>query len=221
MTVSHVAMNERAATARGVAPETGLSATCRHDIRNVLAGLDLMIDAVADVRDGARRAALARRLRRCHDRLVALCLPDAAADAEDALAIATVGEAIANVHDVLTPALPASVRLAVHCPDGLASPVPGEALFRILLNLVGNAGRATARAGGGTVSVVVRRIDGVVLIDVVDEGAGFEAAPPHAGSGGGLGVVIATTLAERHGGRVHLVETGRVGSRVRVMFETG
>jgi heavy metal sensor kinase len=100
-------------------------------------------------------------------------------------------------------------------------------LRRLLLNLLDNAIKYTPP--GGTVEVRAARVDGGYTISVTDTGPGVDAESRErlfdrfyrasrarqAGEqvpGAGLGLAIARSIAEAHGGRLELAATGDAGS---------
>ena len=98
-------------------------------------------------------------------------------------------------------------------------------LFRILLNILRNAGEALSEKGG-VISVSAMRAGGEAIIDIADDGPGIPAAiqarlfQPFAGSaragGSGLGLAIARELARAHGGDVLLIKSDESGTQFRV-----
>jgi signal transduction histidine kinase len=98
-------------------------------------------------------------------------------------------------------------------------------LFRILLNILRNAGEALAEKGG-TISASAARDGDATHIDIQDNGAGIPEKirerlfQPFAGTtrtgGSGLGLAIARDLARAHGGDVALVKSDESGTQFRV-----
>jgi heavy metal sensor kinase len=119
----------------------------------------------------------------------------------------------------------------------LESEVAGSAsldplrLRQVLTNLLHNALRHTPR--GGRVSVISRRADGALLINVEDTGSGF---PPEvlarpfepfarsasergrADGGAGLGLAIVHAVVAAHAGSVSIENAENGGARVRLFF---
>lgn len=100
-------------------------------------------------------------------------------------------------------------------------------LFRILLNLVRNAGEVLAEKGG-VIAVSAIRDGAVAQIDIEDNGPGIPERvrerlfQPFAGStsagGSGLGLAIARDLARAHGGDVILVRSDTNGTHFRIVI---
>jgi two-component system, OmpR family, sensor kinase len=97
-------------------------------------------------------------------------------------------------------------------------------------NLVDNA----LRHGNGNIRLAARREDGVVEIDVSDEGPGFSSElAPHAferfargegtrtRGGAGLGLAIVRTIAEAHGGTATIIDPSSNGATVRLRLPLG
>ena len=109
------------------------------------------------------------------------------------------------------------VALTSDLPDDLpAIEADPERVHQVLFNLVDNAVRFTPE--GGAVRIEAERHDGSVLVSVVDTGVGIpEAALPRLferfyrvdssrsrGDGGtGIGLAIARSVVEAHGGTIH------------------
>jgi signal transduction histidine kinase len=95
-------------------------------------------------------------------------------------------------------------------------------LFRVLVNLLCNAAEADAR----TVRVSAQHADGVLSVDIADDGPGLpepvraKLFRPFPGStrrdGTGLGLAIARDLMVAHGGEIELVATGPTGTTFRL-----
>lgn len=99
-------------------------------------------------------------------------------------------------------------------------------LFRVLINLLRNAGEAGARR----VHITAYHHSPTLSIEIADDGPGLpEAAQaelfrPFAGSarrgGTGLGLAIARDLMVAHGGDIELVETNARGTRFRLTLRS-
>jgi len=98
-------------------------------------------------------------------------------------------------------------------------------LRELLLNLLDNAIRYSP--DGGTISLVLRKVDGMAVIDVADTGIGIpeedipriferfyrvDKARSRAEGGAGLGLAIARHIAEVHGGRIEVASQPGEGS---------
>lgn len=103
-----------------------------------------------------------------------------------------------------------------------------ELLSRIVVNLLGNALRATP--AGGTVTVKSEPVTGGTAISVTDTGCGiaadalpriFERFYRGAGGGMGLGLAIVKELVEAHGGRIEVESRVGEGSRFTVLIPAG
>lgn len=114
------------------------------------------------------------------------------------------------------------VKLHTHFADPLP-PVQGDAdrLIQVLVNVVGNALKYTP--AGGQVEISARRQDGFVVLAVQDTGIGITAEHlPHvftrfyrvdksrarASGGSGIGLTIAKSIVEAHGGRTWVESQG-------------
>ncbi|HUJ92564.1 MAG TPA: HAMP domain-containing sensor histidine kinase [Gaiellaceae bacterium] len=105
------------------------------------------------------------------------------------------------------------IDLESHVDGATAAPLAPDKIERVLFNLLTNALRHTP--SDGSVAVLVRRLDGEVLVRVEDTGEGlpsgaparmferfWRADPARSGGGTGLGLAIARGLVEAHGGRI-------------------
>ena len=121
--------------------------------------------------------------------------------------------------------------LAVHDDDlaieldvasDLAVKADRDQLYRVLLNLARNS----VEAGARRLRVSAAPVDGVIAIDVADDGPGLPPRArdnlfrPFAGSarpgGSGLGLAIARELARLHGGDLVLVASTGAGTTFRI-----
>jgi two-component system OmpR family sensor kinase len=108
-----------------------------------------------------------------------------------------------------------------------------EQLHRLLLNLVDNAIKYTP--AGGSITLSLRGEDNQALISVTDTGIGlseaeqaqiftrfYRAAPARSQSGGGagLGLCIAQSIAQAHGGKIQVLSHPGQGSTFTVMLPT-
>ncbi len=114
--------------------------------------------------------------------------------------------------------------ILVDADPGLVASIDPLRGRQALGNLVDNA----LRHGGGEIGLRARRDDGVLELDVTDEGGGFAPGlAPRAferfardddartRGGAGLGLAIVRAIAEAHGGTAGIVE-GRGGATVRL-----
>jgi signal transduction histidine kinase len=118
------------------------------------------------------------------------------------------------------------IALEVDAPHDVTIEADERLLARMIGNLLENAVKYTPRGGRVTVALTA---DGANVITVRDTGGGiaeservriFErfhrGANAHEGEGAGLGLAIARSIAELHGGRLELVESSNAGSVFRV-----
>lgn len=198
-----------------------------HDLRNILASVQMVSDRLLAVDDpNVRRLAplLIGSVRRAID----LCT--------DTLSYGGAREkAPRRLRFVLSPLLdeigagicqPPNERLrwVNAAPAGLEIDADPDHIFRMVQNLGRNA--AQAMRGQGCIRVEAHRSGPMVAIDVRDDGPGLSAAArenlfePFAGStsdgGSGLGLSIARDLARAHGGELYLLRTGASGTVFRI-----
>ena len=202
-------------------------AKIQHDLRNILSSAQLASDQLAKSADPSVQR-LAPRLVSSIDHAVALAtntLRYGRADehppqrrkirlkpvAEEACEAALAGKERVQLEDKVD--------------DAIEIDADAAQLFRILLNLVRNAGDALAEKGG-LIRISSAREVSTTNIDIEDNGSGIPEKvrerlfQPFAGSmrpgGSGLGLAIARDLARAHGGDVVLVKTGATGTLFRV-----
>jgi signal transduction histidine kinase len=115
---------------------------------------------------------------------------------------------------------------AVH-PGGAIGYADRERLYQVVVNLLDNAARHSPP--GGSIMVTARAaLEGVLTIEVVDEGPGipvedrrrvferFTRGVRATGGGTGLGLAIAQWVVELHGGTIAVVDAPAGGCRIRV-----
>jgi two-component system, NtrC family, sensor histidine kinase HydH len=205
-----------------------LAAGMAHEIRNPLGGIRGAAEVL--VKDGTRPEARAEfgkllddevtRLDRVVGNFLDFARPPAAE-----VSLVRPAEIVDAVFLLLSSTTRASgVATQNSVPRDLAVRADPALLRQILLNLCLNAVQAQERLGGG-VRVRGVREDGRVLLDVEDEGPGvpadirdrlFDPYVTGRAGGSGLGLPIASRIAESMGAGVSLLRTGDSGSAFRV-----
>lgn len=203
-----------------------------HDLRNLLASVQLVSDRLADIRDPAVQR-FAPKLEAALDRAIAYC--------EHTLAYGKAQEPPPERRMVALAPLVAEVRDTLGLGAGedgtgigfvesvdrdLMVDADPDQLFRVLLNLCRNAVEALRARAPNDVSrdqirITGRREGAIVVIEVADTGPGvperarahlFEAFQGSVSRGGtGLGLAIAAELMQAHGGDLQLVP-GTIGA---------
>ena len=130
--------------------------------------------------------------------------------------------AVAGASALSKPATERGVRVEVEAQPAVIVGDPAR-LRQMVMILVDNAIRHSST--GGVVRVVVRAESGGASLVVDDDGPGirpddlphlferFYRAPGAPGGGTGLGLAIAKWIAERHGGRIDVVNRAEGGAR--------
>ncbi|MFO0998211.1 MAG: HAMP domain-containing sensor histidine kinase [Alphaproteobacteria bacterium] len=193
-----------------------------HDLRNILATAQLMSDRLATLDDPAVKR-LAPPLMAAIDRAVTLCgrTIDFARSDEPIrrerfrlhALVDDVGQSIAAGRTIVW---------ANETADSVEVNGDRDQIFRVLSNLAANA----AEAGAKRVTVSASRMDGILSIEVKDDGPGLSPAVrdslfmPFGKSerpgGTGLGLAIARDITRAHGGDLDLVATSAAGATFRL-----
>jgi two-component system sensor histidine kinase BaeS len=201
-----------------------------HELRTPLAVIQGNVEAMIDGVYPADRAHLEplleeiRHMERLIEDLRTLTLVEAGSltlHREPTDVAALLGEVVAGFR---TQAGRAGVDLAIRAPDGLSPVELDPARIReIVANLIANALRHTT--SGGHVDVLLEPGEEAVAVTVRDTGSGIPAdqlerifdrfyrAPDSPGSG--LGLPIAKSLVEAHGGTITANSTPGLGTSIR------
>jgi signal transduction histidine kinase len=195
-----------------------------HDLRNILATARLVTDGLtASATPEVRR--VAPRLLDAIDRAIALCTHTLDFSREGAPPLAPSRFRLADLIDEIGAGLglpeggPIIDRVM---PTELMVEADRDQLYRVLSNLARNA----VEAGAHMLRITATREDGVIVIDMADDGPGL---PPKArenlfrpffGSarpgGSGLGLAIGRELMRAHGGDLALVASTATGTVFRL-----
>lgn len=202
-----------------------------HDLRNILASAQLMSDRLAKSEDPRVRK-LSPRLIQALDRAIALSRDTLNYSRMEPSTLAKSRFALRElVEEVFSDTATPGVRLLNESPEDLHIFADRNQFYRALSNLVRNAVDAHAGAPDvaeengrieGMVAVRTRAENGVVAVDVIDNGPGvpLEAQAhlfePFRGSskpgGSGLGIAIAYEILRAHGGTLALTESNSTGA---------
>jgi signal transduction histidine kinase len=201
-----------------------------HDLRNMLSSAQLIADRLEGSEDPQVRR-LAPKLVSAIDRAVALASNTLRyGRAEEAAPRPRAVDLRRLVDDVGASAIAHAdgpVRWTNGVSAGFELFADSDQLFRVLLNLAGNAVQAIEHGrGAGEVSVRAAATEGDVVIEVRDDGPGVPEAArarlfePFASvsrnDGSGLGLAIAAELVKAHGGTIALAATGADGTVFRI-----
>lgn len=210
-----------------------LVANVSHELRTPIAALRARLENLADgveALDGeAVRTMLkaTERLGKLVDQLLELSQFESGAigiDRQDFLVCEVVQDAAAEVRPVN-----ADVRIIADVDDGLVGTGDSERIHAVLTNLLTNAVRHSPP--GGLVKVRGAPAPGGIRIEVSDEGAGVppgdvehifdrfyrvDAARGSGAGGAGLGLAIARSIVELHGGQIRAESQRPAGCRIIV-----
>jgi two-component system OmpR family sensor kinase len=215
--------------------ERAFLADAAHELRTPLTALDLQAQAVVDAREEDREGAL-RDLRAGVAR-VARLVEQLLAIAREQHGTGAVPEPLdldelvrRTVADFVPLAEAAGIDLGIESAEAVRVIGDADALRRLLGNLLDNAVRYTP--ADGRVDVVVGREAGAparAVVTVTDTGPGipaeerervfdrFHRVPGTTGTGSGLGLALARSIAGRHGGEV-LLQDGPGGRGLRAVL---
>jgi two-component system OmpR family sensor kinase len=228
------ALNELLARLRSALDrERAFLADAAHELRTPLTALDLQVQAVIDASDGHRDAALGNlragvaRVARLVEQLLAIAREQHGAAA--ALVPLDLDELVRRTVAEFVPlAEAAGIDLGIDSAEHVRVTGDADALRRLVGNLLDNAVRYTP--AGGRVDVAVGFESGArAVVTVTDTGPGippgerervfdrFHRVPGTSGTGSGLGLALARSIAARHGGEVAL-EDGPAGQGLRAVL---
>jgi signal transduction histidine kinase len=206
-------------------------ATVSHEMRTPLSALSMRIELLLrTVLDLPPAAAAGLEAMRVHVRQEAGMVDDLIDAARTLTGQMSITRAPVNLGQVLRDAI-STVETHAHAKQILMQVTPadygdhirfdadGRRLQQVVWNLLFNAVKFTPE--GGVVRIAIRRIDGMVEIDISDSGQGIEPADlahvfgafnlqqQNNGTGLGLGLYIARRIVELHGGTLSVSSAGR------------
>lgn len=197
-----------------------------HDLRNILANVQLISDRLGSVADPTVQK-LAPRLFASLDRAIDLCTrtlqfgsAEEQAPVRERFPLSTLVE---ELHDALGMGERDGITWETNITPDLIVDADSDQLLRVLMNLTRNAMQALeARGQGGTLALNAEQSRGVSIITLSDTGPGLPpAAQKHLfeafngstkSDGSGLGLAIASELITAHGGELTLTHTGPEGT---------
>ena len=216
--------------------ELGLAVSkINHDMRNILASVQLISDRLGDTDDPMVKR-LAPKLLRAVGRAVSysdsVLSFGKASEAEPKRRLLRLKAVVQDVCDILGIEPEAGIEFDIRIADELTVDADPDQLFRVIHNLCRNALQALMNDADQDAAIIRRitvsayRTGSVVSISVDDTGPGmppkarenlFKAFRGSARSGGtGLGLAIARELVLAHGGTIALVEKGHPGTLFRI-----
>lgn len=188
-----------------------LTAGVAHEFKNILAHIKTTADWGAGGGDAGRALQLIRKHVGDGVSGVNEMLTTTLRDGPEARSRVAVLSEINKLLGVVAATLQtARVTIRLQVPAELAVVTRRSELMLALLNLIENAGQATAErnSGGGAVTVTGRTEDDRCILEVTDAGGGVHPAAAGrlfergygTGTGSGLGLYLARRLVERNGG---------------------
>jgi signal transduction histidine kinase len=195
-----------------------------HDLRNILATARLVTDGLTtSAAPEVRR--VAPRLIDAIDRAIALCSRTLDFSREGAPPFAPSRFKLRPLLDEIEPGLALAENgfsIEFDAPAELSLKADRDQIYRVLLNLARNS----VEAGAHRLQISATRQDGLVAIDIADDGPGLPPRArenlfrPFAASarpgGSGLGLAIARELMRLHGGDLLLIDSTGAGTTFRI-----
>jgi len=206
----------------------GAVSKINHDLRNLLANAMLLSDRLEQSQDPEVRH-VAPRLVEAMDRAARLCAETLNFARAEVVKPKKTRFALAPLLDEVGESLLGQGETGIRWRNEVRAEVmlfaDRDQLFRVLVNLGGNAVQALPE-GGGLISIGAWQAGDDTVIELADTGKGIaEAAQSHlfeafSGStrpgGTGLGLPIAREIMRAHGGDVALAQTGPEGTVFRL-----
>jgi signal transduction histidine kinase len=208
-----------------------LVANVSHELRTPIAALRARLENLADgievLDDGAVASMLGgvERLSRLVDQLLELSLFESGAIVIDRQRF-DLSEVVKSAVDEVQP-VRTDVQIIAEVADGLTGTADPPRIHEVLTNLLSNAARHSPE--GGTIMVRGAVGPGCVQIEVCDEGIGVppedveriferfyrvDAARRSEAGGAGLGLAIARSIVELHGGAIRAEPRAPSGCRI-------
>ncbi|GGE33532.1 ATPase [Agaricicola taiwanensis] len=206
-----------------------------HDLRNLLASAQLLSERLEDSSDPmVRRVApkLLSTIERAVDYCRSVLAYGRAQERTPERARVLLSDVVDDAEEAVTLGRPSGIAWISAIERGLEIDADPDQLFRVLVNLTGNAVQALESKGDldparDQIRISGRREGGLVIIEVSDTGPGlsekarqhlFEAFHGSTRQGGtGLGLVISHEIIRAHGGEIRLVE-GTLGATFRIVI---
>jgi signal transduction histidine kinase len=204
-----------------------------HDLRNLLASVQLLSDRLTSIKD-PRVGMLAPRLMAALDRAIAYCEQTLAfgkaQEPQPDRRRVDVAKLVSEVRDTLGIDASSKIGWIVALEPGLAMDADPDQMLRVLLNLARNSKQALEARGPNNperdqIRISGRREGSVTELQMSDTGPGLPPASKEklfepflaAGrrGGTGLGLAIASELVQAHGGEIRLVD-GTIGATFRI-----